>query len=136
MYFSSPGTCTNLAYVVVVELEILALEEVLDVLQAAGDQVVHGDHMVAFLQEPIAQVRSQETGGTGDEDAFFLFAMDQALADTGRFTALRPTLTYVKPCLHLVQVIQVATVEDTIFSFNSSPTRRNQACGTRPTRWR
>jgi hypothetical protein len=45
---------------------------VLDVLQVARDQVVHADHVVAFLQEAVAQVRTQEAGGTGDEDASFL----------------------------------------------------------------
>jgi hypothetical protein len=51
----------EVADVVVVELEVAALEQVLDVLQSAGDQVVHADHVVAFLQETVAEVRAEES---------------------------------------------------------------------------
>jgi hypothetical protein len=55
MYFSGTRNVDELGDVVVVELEVITLEEMLDVLQAAGDQVVHGDHVVPLLQEAIAE---------------------------------------------------------------------------------
>jgi hypothetical protein len=56
---------------VVVELEVLTPKQVLDVLQIPGDEVVHGNDMVAFGQKPLAQVRTKETGAAGDKNSFF-----------------------------------------------------------------
>ena len=42
--------------------------QVLDVLAAAGDEVVDAHHGVAPLEQRIAQVRPEEPGASGDED--------------------------------------------------------------------
>ena len=37
-----------------------------DVVGAAGDQVVHGDDVMALGQEPVAEVAAEEAGAAGD----------------------------------------------------------------------
>ena len=44
----------------VLELEVLQFEKVLDVLQIAGNEVVHGDDSTAIPDEVIAQVRAKK----------------------------------------------------------------------------
>ncbi len=44
-------------------------EEVLDVVEPAGQQVVHADDPVTLGEQPLAQVRAQETGAAGDDRA-------------------------------------------------------------------
>ncbi len=51
--------------VVADELEALVADQVVDVLAAAGDQVVDADHAVALGQQPLAQVRAEEAGAAG-----------------------------------------------------------------------
>ena len=34
-----------------------------------GDEVVDGDDLVAAVEEPLAQVRAEEAGAAGDDDA-------------------------------------------------------------------
>ena len=58
-------------YVLVVEDEVPAPHQVLDVGQVAGDEVVHADDLVAFGQESLAQVRADEAGATGDQHTSF-----------------------------------------------------------------
>jgi hypothetical protein len=45
------------AHVMVIEFEMLQLEKVFDVAEIAGDQVVHPDDVVAFFDEPVAEMR-------------------------------------------------------------------------------
>jgi hypothetical protein len=47
------------------ELEILISGQVPDVRCVAGDQIVDGNHPLAFRQQSIAQMRSKKTSGTG-----------------------------------------------------------------------
>jgi hypothetical protein len=47
------------------ELEILVASQVPDVRCVTGDQIVDGDDPVTFLQQSIAQMRSQKTSGAG-----------------------------------------------------------------------
>lgn len=61
----------KLGDIMVVVLEILFFEQVLDIVEAAGEQVVHADDPVAFSEKAVAQVRTDKAGGAGDEDAFF-----------------------------------------------------------------
>ena len=35
----------------------------------AGDEVVHADHVMAAVEQVIAEVRADEAGGAGDEDS-------------------------------------------------------------------
>jgi hypothetical protein len=47
------------------ELEILVAGQVPDVRCVTGDQIIDGDDPVTFLQQSIAQMRSQKTSGAG-----------------------------------------------------------------------
>ena len=56
-------------HVVVDQREPWVVGEVLDVLLAAGHEVVDAHHLLATLDQRVAQVRSEEPGAAGDEDA-------------------------------------------------------------------
>jgi 3-hydroxyacyl-CoA dehydrogenase len=62
----------EVADVLVEELELLQREKVLEVPQVAGDEIVHPDHFIAFADEAIAEVRTEEAGGAGDQDAWHI----------------------------------------------------------------
>ena len=47
--------------------ELGILFQVLDVGEATGRQIIENGDTVAALQEPLAQVRANETGATGDQ---------------------------------------------------------------------
>ncbi len=61
----------KLGDIVVVVLEVFFLEQVLDVVEAAREQVVHTNDLIAFGEESVAEVRTKESGCAGDEDTFF-----------------------------------------------------------------
>ena len=44
--------------VVMVKFKIFEWEEVLDVAQITGDEVIHSNHMKPFLDEPVTKMRS------------------------------------------------------------------------------
>src|ERR1051326_980812 len=56
------------AHVVPHEFEERLAEEVGDVLLAAGEQVVHAQHVVSCLKQCIAKVRAQKSGPACDEN--------------------------------------------------------------------
>jgi hypothetical protein len=47
----------------------------LNIAQAAGDEVVHTNHMIPFTNEPVAQMRTQKPGGTGNQYPFLFHGM-------------------------------------------------------------
>jgi hypothetical protein len=49
-------------------MESRVLEQNGHVLGPTRYEIVHADHVVTFIEEPLAQVRSQEAGGTSHED--------------------------------------------------------------------
>ena len=49
----------------------VAVDQVRDVRRVAGQQVVDADHLVAAIEQRFGQVRADESGRTGDDDAFF-----------------------------------------------------------------
>ena len=55
--------------VVAHQLEAVVVEQVLDVGARAGEEVVEADDLVAFVQQPLAQVRAEETRATGDQNS-------------------------------------------------------------------
>src|SRR5690606_13539992 len=57
-------------YIVMVELETFEVEQVFNVPQVPGDQIVHPDDMVTFGYETIAEMGSQEARCSGDEGFF------------------------------------------------------------------
>ncbi len=56
------------AHVVVLEHEALVPEEVSQVVERAGEQVVDHDDLVAPVHEGAAQVRPEEPCASGDDD--------------------------------------------------------------------
>jgi hypothetical protein len=46
-----------------------------DVVGRTRDQVVHRNHIVAFSQEPVAQVAAQETGAASHENTHTLIIL-------------------------------------------------------------
>ncbi|GAC1654403.1 MAG: hypothetical protein NVS4B3_18360 [Gemmatimonadaceae bacterium] len=50
------------------EPEAGVVREVTQIVSMAGHKIVHRHDAMPFAQKPIAQVRSQETGRTGNED--------------------------------------------------------------------
>ena len=64
-----------LRHVVVHEAEVVPAVQMLDVVRRSGDQVVHGDHREALAQEPVAQMRAQESRSPGDQDRLFHFSV-------------------------------------------------------------
>ena len=48
------------------ELESAIACQVGNVVGAAGNQVVHGDDVMALGQEPVAEVAAKEAGSAGD----------------------------------------------------------------------
>ncbi len=56
-------------HVVADELEARMVVQVLDVALGAGEEIVDAEHLVALLQQPVAQMRAEESGAAGDQDA-------------------------------------------------------------------
>ena len=52
------------------EFEALVVEQMGHVAAPAREVVVDAEHLVAGGQEPLAEMRAEETGAAGDEDAF------------------------------------------------------------------
>ena len=59
----------RLADVVPQQLEARMVEQVLDVVPPAGEEVVQADDVVALGQQPVAEMRADEAGAAGDEDS-------------------------------------------------------------------
>ncbi len=55
--------------VVTDELEPRIVVQMVDVPVGAREQLVDAQHLVALLEQAIAQVRAQEAGAAGDEDS-------------------------------------------------------------------
>ena len=45
--------------------------QVRDVRLAAGEEVVDAEDVVAFRDQPLAEVRAEKAGAAGDQNAFF-----------------------------------------------------------------
>ena len=53
------------------ELESFVVEQVFDIAACAGEEIVDADHVRAFVHQSVAQVRSEEAGAAGYQDARF-----------------------------------------------------------------
>jgi len=62
-------------HVVPHQLEAGVVHQVGDVLLAAREEVVHTQHVVTGLNEPVAEVGAQETSTAGDENSFLHIAI-------------------------------------------------------------
>src|SRR5690606_3630305 len=63
------GDVDVVGHVLVEEAEVLVTEQMLDVREVAGQQVVHADDLAAVGDQPLTQVRSDEAGAAGDENS-------------------------------------------------------------------
>ncbi len=52
------------------QLKPLIVHEVDDVVLRAGEEVVETDHLIPFVQKPLAKVRTYEPGSSGDQYTF------------------------------------------------------------------
>ena len=66
------GHIDVVGHVVLDESEARLADQVGNVVRRAGQEVVHADDLVPLCQEPIAQVRAQEAGRAGNQDAHVL----------------------------------------------------------------
>jgi hypothetical protein len=57
--------------IVVVKLKIPDRKKVLNIAQITGDEVIHGNHLVAFVQKAFAEVRTQKACAAGNQYSFF-----------------------------------------------------------------
>ena len=58
-------------HVVAHQLEAAVVEQRLDVVAGAGEEVVDADHVGAHVEQPLAEMRAEESGAAGDQDALF-----------------------------------------------------------------
>ena len=56
--------------VVMVKFKLRQRKQMFDIPHASGEQIIHGDHMVSFMNEPVAEVGTEEAGATGNQDFF------------------------------------------------------------------
>ena len=52
------------------QLEPLVPQQMRDVAFVAGEEIVDAQHLVAVADQPVAEMRAEEAGAAGDEDAF------------------------------------------------------------------
>jgi hypothetical protein len=57
-------------HVVAHQLEIRVVQQVHDVAPRRGVEIIDAEHVLALGQQPLAQVRAEEAGAAGDQDAF------------------------------------------------------------------
>jgi hypothetical protein len=79
----------RVVHVVVHELEVRMVQQVGDVVLAAGEQVVQADHVVAARDQPVAQMRADEAGPAGDQNAKSGVFLGGGLGGHGRVSAAR-----------------------------------------------
>ena len=83
--------------VVLDELEALVAGEVADVARVAGEQVVERDDRVPVGQQAVGEMRADESGAAGDQDARHSDALHHRSVDSRArrsrhgFTGRRPT---------------------------------------------
>ena len=61
----------ELGDVMVVKFKVLPWEQMLNIGNASGEQIVHSDNVVSFFEEAVAEVRSNKACGSGDKYSFF-----------------------------------------------------------------
>ena len=59
----------RLGHIVTDELEIVVVQQMRDVLFAAGKEIVETDDLVAFIKKPFAKMRTDKPGPAGDKNS-------------------------------------------------------------------
>ena len=115
-----PGHPDEAADVVLDEREARSPEEVLDVGGRARDEVVDAHDLVAAVEQRVGEVRAEEPGTAGDDDAGHSDPPDAAVGEAAAAQRL--------------PVEQVAGVDDALGGEAWRRPCRSRASGTRPTR--
>ena len=55
--------------VVAQQLEALVIEQMLDVVPCAGEEIVDAEHLAAALQQPFGEMRAEKAGSAGNENS-------------------------------------------------------------------
>ena len=66
------GNMNELGYIMMIKLKLLQLEQMFNIFQVTGNQVIHADNMVTFFDKTIAKMRTQKTGSTGNKYLLFV----------------------------------------------------------------
>ena len=89
-----PGHVDVLGNIRALDPELRILEQVRDIAVHSGDQIVQGQHIPALRDQPVAQVRSQETGPPGNhcahEASFALQPINECTRAPGNLTTASP----------------------------------------------
>ena len=54
------------------ELEMMVVEQRLYIVPCPGEEVVHTEDVVTFVQQPVAEVGAEKAGAAGYENTFSL----------------------------------------------------------------
>ena len=80
-----------------IKFKFFQFEQVLDIIQIAGDEVIHTNYMITFFDKAVAKMWAEETGCTGNKYFFglhailiyggpsYTFIMKTQLPDRGQF---------------------------------------------------
>jgi hypothetical protein len=66
------GNVNKLRYIMMIELEFLYREKMFNILNVAGEKVVHANHRIAFFQKTVAEMRTEKTGSSCNKYALHL----------------------------------------------------------------
>jgi hypothetical protein len=54
----------------VIKLKFLQLEQVFNIPQVPGDEIIHPYHIISFFDKPVAQMGAQKSGRSRNQNAF------------------------------------------------------------------
>ena len=52
------------------QFKTLVIEQMLDVVPSAGEEIIHAEHLAAALQELLAEMRAEKSSSARNKDAF------------------------------------------------------------------
>ena len=61
-------------YIVMVKFKLFELKKVLDIVEGAGNEVVHADNAESFTDEAVAEMGTQKSCSPGNQDRLFTFS--------------------------------------------------------------
>ena len=64
------GDMNEPGHIMMIKFKLFELEQVLNIPEITRDQIIHGNHLVAFANKPVAKMRTQETGASGNQNPF------------------------------------------------------------------
>src|SRR3981081_2227373 len=61
----------KLRNIVVIKFKVWKLKKVFNVAEVACDQIIHGDNLVAFFEEPVREMGAQKSRPSRNQYSFF-----------------------------------------------------------------